>query len=1524
MNRASIAVVGIGCRFPGSADGPGKFWNLLREGRDAITEIPADRIDLAHFYDARPATPGRIMTRYGGFLECIEQFDAGFFGISPREAERLDPAQRLVLETAWEGLEDAGVDVTQLDGSATGVFIGQWLSDFEGRLFADPEAVDFYMTTGSGRYCTSGRLSYLLGLRGPSLTLDTACSSSLVAIHLAVRSLRSGECTLALAGGVNIILQPHISVAYSQSRMMAPDGRCKFGDVSGDGYVRSDGAGVVVLKPLARARVDGDRIYAVIRGSAVNNDGRSSGSMGTPSRAGQEALLRAALTDAGVAPAAVGYVEAHGTGTRAGDPVELGALGAVLAEGRNPLHRARIGSVKTNIGHTEGAAGAAGFIKAALTLYHARIPASLHCRELNPAVDWARVPFEIARQSVEWSGEGRIAGVSAFGIAGTNAHVVLENADVASAALPAADSILPGRSALLVLSARHPEALRELARRYAEHLAGADRLRLEAICWNAATRRAALEHRAAFLADDAQSMVDRLLAYAAGEPAVAEGTVHAAAVKAPVFVIPGQGGQWVGMARDLMAREPVFRAALQACDTAARPWLDDSLLTQLTLEPGQQGFHLDRIEWIQPALVAIAISYGRWLGSLGIEPSALVGHSMGEVGAAHLAGVLDLDQAMRIICRRSALMGRTSGRGGMAMIELPMADIDQRLVGREHLLAVAVSNGPRSCVVSGDPAALQALVGELEADGVFCRLVKVDVASHSPQMDEPAAALTRELAGLLPHPEIVPIHSTVLARAAEGRELDAVYWGRNLRQPVRFGACVEQLIDAGASAFVELGPHPVLTAAISQTAQLRGVSVATLACGRRDQPEATTALAVVAGLWTAGHPIDWSKVMKPAVPIDLPSYPWQRERHWVREAAPVDAQRRAGARLAAVDPAHAEWLHVLRWVEVGPLSEPSAPRRSRSILLVGALPDTAAIGWREAFEAEAAELRCCATNAEAVLALTAENYRPDAIVLLAASPSSHPFEVLDLLKHLAAREAPSVAGTRLYLATCGAQAVDGHARERVAVEQAAYWGLGRVLSEEHPEMWGGLIDLDPLADNSDRAAQLVAQLGRGSVDRQIAWRDGKRFALRLVALDVDSVELATPAWPVDGAWLITGGLGAVALHLARSMVAHGVRRLVLLGRHGLPPRSAWLEIPPDSLTGQRIAAVRALEAAGASVHLLVADVSDPPSLERALREYSREAWPPIMGVLHAAGVLETGLAAQTDRAAFERVYLPKVAGALALDRLLPGVGRFVMISSISATLGIAGMAAYAAANAALDALAHDRRTRGRHGLSIQSGAWIDTGMHSGDAAETNMDQLHAMGIRGHEPQHAVALFDALAGRPEASVTILPIDWATFQAARSGRDLTMFAGRGPIGAEEGGGRDSLAERLAMLADVSERRRLVEPVVREAIARVLKLNPARIDPRKPLGTLGLNSLMAMELRNRLEVVLGRALSATLAWNYPTLESLVAFLSGEMSARDTGPDTCTAATHSQAAQDTAHAIGAIAQLSNEDAARLLRRKR
>lgn len=882
--RSPIAIVGVGCRFPGHVDGPKAFWQLLRDGKDAIGEIPPNRIDVAAYYDPRPASPGKMTSRWGGFLDQIDMFDAAFFGISPREAERMDPQQRLLLQVAWEALEDAGQKIDRLSGSDAGVFIGMWLNDYEARLFAEPRAVDFHMTTGTGRYSASGRLSYFLGIQGPSLTVDTACSSSLVAVHLACRSLWSGECSLALAGGANVILQPHISIAYSQAKMIAPDGRCKFGDASANGYVRSEGAAIVVLKPLAAALTDGDPIYALIRGSAVNNDGSSSGYLTTPGRRGHEELLRKAYCDAGVSPGRVQYIEAHGTGTIAGDPVEIGALGTVLSADRAIGEVCYLGSVKTNFGHTEGTAGIAGLIKTALMLKHRMIPASLHLKKPNPAIPWDDYPFEIPRKLTTWPNrsESVIAGVSAFGIAGTNAHVVLSDAprdQDGDKTGPVANS-----ACLLPISARSPEALASLVRAYRSMLEDAQAPSLSDVAFTAALRRSHHEYRFAAVSDSRGGMGDLLAAFLRSErvPGVWTGKVEAERARRVVFVCPGQGSQWVGMGRQLMSQEPVFRQALCECEQAMRPFVDWSLDEQLKLDPKDAGYRLDDIDVIQPILVSIEIALAALWRSWGVKPDAIVGHSMGEVAAAFIAGALKLDDAMNIICARSRLLRTVRGNGAMALVALPMQEAELAVARYKDRVSTAVSNSPRSTVISGDPSAIGNILEELQARNVFCRLVKVDVASHSPQMDGLADELFRSLGAIEALQGRTPIYSTVTGDEINGTELDAGYWRRNLRSPVLFSKAVERLAENGHTVFIELSPHPILLPSIEETLHdIGGEGYAISSC-ERAKDERTTMLSSFGRLYTIGFPVEWSCLFPcGGKVVALPSYPWQSRRFWM-------------------------------------------------------------------------------------------------------------------------------------------------------------------------------------------------------------------------------------------------------------------------------------------------------------------------------------------------------------------------------------------------------------------------------------------------------------------------------------------------------------------------------------------------------------------------------------------------------------------------------------------------------------------
>lgn len=888
LKKEPIAIVGIGCRFPGDVDSPQKFWSVLRGEVHIVSEIPSNRIDVETYYDPRPATPGKIMSRWGGFLQNIDQLDASFFGIAPREAERLDPQQRLLLEVAWEALEDAGVVPERLVNTRTGVFTGLMLSDFEARLFADPSQTDFYMTTGSGRYAASGRVSYFLGLQGPSITMDTACSSSLVAVHLACQSLWTGESSMALAGGASVILQPHITVAYSQSKMMAPDGRCKFGDAQADGYVRSEGAALVVLKPLSRAIEDGDSIYAVIRGGAVNNDGQSSGFLATPGQQGQEEMLRVAYQSAGVDPSTVQYVEAHGTGTRAGDPIELGALGAVLGKDRPAQAPLLVGSVKTNFGHTEGAAGVAGLIKVALSLKYGMIPPSLHVTEFNPAIPWQDWKLTIPTSLTPWAADReRIAGVSAFGIAGTNAHIVLSEAP--GVTTPATADV--PTTYLLPLSAQTTAGVRAMADSYLEFLKANNSVSLHDICYTAGARRTHHAERAAFAGNSRDELVDQISAYLASESSSEQKLTGRPKV---VFVFPGQGAQWLGMGRELLQRNRVFRDVLTACDAAIKHWADWSLLEQLSLAEDSPAYRLNEISVIQPALFAMEVGLAAVWQSWGVEAAAVLGHSMGEVAAAYVAGALSLDDAARVICNRSRLMQRTSGQGRMAVIGLPYSDVETRLQKYQGALSIAVQNSPKSTVVAGDPDALELFMETLRADDIFCRLIKVDVASHSPQMDGIRPELVESLHDIQPRSAAVAFYSTVTQDVCEGELLNPEYWGRNLRQPVRFSDTVRKLLEDGHVIFIEMSPHPTLLSSIEETRTVADRPAHVLGSLRRDQPELSTLLGEQGSLYTLGYDVDWQKLYPNGQIVSLPSYPWQRERYWFETAAPAK-QNRPGA-----------------------------------------------------------------------------------------------------------------------------------------------------------------------------------------------------------------------------------------------------------------------------------------------------------------------------------------------------------------------------------------------------------------------------------------------------------------------------------------------------------------------------------------------------------------------------------------------------------------------------------------------------
>lgn len=886
IKSEQIAIVGIGCRFPGGANSPEAFWQLLRDGVDAITEVPRDRFDIDALYDPRPATPGKLVTRYGGFLEQIDQFDASFFGVAPREADHMDPQQRLLLEVAWEALEDAGLVLGKLQRSRTGVFIGMMSNDYEDLMNYDLNGLGYYTLNGGGRYGASGRLSYCLGLEGPSMTVDTACSSSMVAVHLACQSLRLGECVVALAGGANLILQPQIPICCSQAGILPPDGRCKFGDARADGFIGSEGIGIVVLKPLFLALADQDPIYAVIRGSAVNNDGRSGKAFGTPSRQTQEAVVRQAYRSAGISPGQVDYVEAHGTGTKVGDIIELQALATVLGEGRPKDRPCFIGSVKTNIGHTEGAAGVASVIKLALSLKHRAVPPSLHFQEPNPNIPWRDLPLVVQTEFSPWparSTKTACAGLNSFGLSGTNAHMVVEEAPKSADVHKQAEWCVPTRLAhLLPLSGHCQEALRALGAAYQEFLAVKEadaEVSLQDVCYSASVRRAHHDHRLAVIGSSREEFIERLEAFVRGEldSSLLCGQRTEVRGNKLVFVFSGQGPQWNGMGRELLSQEVVFRATLEQIDALLRKYASWSLLEELAADDSRS--RLNQTEIAQPAIFALQVSLAALWRSWGILPDAVVGHSVGEVAAAQVTGALSLEDAVRVIFHRGRIMQQATGFGKMASAELSFRDAERLVSGYEGRLSIAAINSPTSIVLSGETSALAEALRTLEHRGIFCRMLPVNYAFHSPQMEPLQGELVQALQRLSPRPASVPIVSTVTGCVSDNLDFDAVYWSR-IKEPVLFAAAVEGLIEKGHNIFLEIGPHPVLAASISQCLSQRSGTV--LASLRRGQTERATMLTALGTLYTQGYSVDWKKLYPSGGRcVRLPSYPWQRARYWI-------------------------------------------------------------------------------------------------------------------------------------------------------------------------------------------------------------------------------------------------------------------------------------------------------------------------------------------------------------------------------------------------------------------------------------------------------------------------------------------------------------------------------------------------------------------------------------------------------------------------------------------------------------------
>ncbi|MEV6296317.1 SDR family NAD(P)-dependent oxidoreductase [Streptomyces sp. NPDC051896] len=872
-----VALVAMACRLPGGVGDPEELWRLVAEGRDAVGPFPAGRWDVESLYDPDPETPGKSYAREGGFLDDIESFDAGFFGITPKEAAAMDPQQRLLLETAWEALERAGIVPAELAGSTAGVYVGMFGSDYLSGSRLDQ--LDGYVGTGSALSVASGRLAYALGLHGPALTVDTACSSSLVAVHLAAQALRSGECDLALAGGVTLMVTPQTFVEFSRLRGLSPTGRCRSFSDDADGAVWAEGAGMLVLKRLSGARRDGDEVLAVLRGTAVNQDGRSQG-LSAPNGPAQEQVVRRALELSGLEPADIDYVEAHGTGTTLGDPIEANALAQVFGASR-PRHRPLyLGSLKSNLGHTQAASGIAGLIKVVQSLRHGMLPATLHAGTPSRYVEWDGSALHLLQEALPWPAAKervRRAGVSAFGISGTNAHVIVEEAPPSAPESGLAGEPPSGKR-LFILSGRSEAALRGQAARLARHLTGDTPL--PDVAYTLARHRSHFPWRAAVTAGDADELRAALDALGSGRAQPA--TPREEETGRVAFVFSGHGGQWPGMGLELLAGSRAFREELTRIDEAVQRHVGWSVLN--ALRAPEEFSPLHRTECLQPVLFAVNAALAAAWRALGVVPDAVVGHSLGEIAAAYSVGALGLDDAVAVVTGRARAVVPLVGQGGMVAVELPRAQVEELLAPYADRLFVAAVNSAGSTAVSGAADALAELRRHLEEGGITVRRLSTPFASHTPLMEPLGTELLDRFSGIRGAQASTPLYSTVLAEPVSGDRLDADYWYANLRQPVRFADTVRRMLDDGYRYFVELSPHPSLLSSIEAVAAEAGIDVAGVGSLRRQQDGPDVLLRGVGELYVAGHAPDWPALFPQGRRVDLPTYAFARERHWLTPA----------------------------------------------------------------------------------------------------------------------------------------------------------------------------------------------------------------------------------------------------------------------------------------------------------------------------------------------------------------------------------------------------------------------------------------------------------------------------------------------------------------------------------------------------------------------------------------------------------------------------------------------------------------
>lgn len=1533
-----IAIISMGCRFPGGVNSPEQFWDLLHQGIDAITEVPKERWDIDAFYDSDPEASGKMYTRYGGFLDNIDEFDPQFFGIAPREAVMLDPQQRIWLEVCWEALERANIPQKSIIGSNTGIFVGTEHHDYLDQVTHSTNQTDMHTATGNMLSIVSGRLAYFLGTQGPTMTIDTACSASLVAIHLACQSLRSGECELALAGGVNLILSPLMSLLGSRARALSPDGCCKAFAASGDGYGRGEGCGVLVLKRVSDAISDGDEILAVISGSAVTHDGQSSG-LTVPNGLSQQRVIRNALENAGIKPNEVQYVEAHGTGTSLGDPIEVEALGAVFGERKQPL---LIGSVKTNLAHLEAAAGVAGVIKTVLAIQHGEIPPHLHFDKPSPHIDWDKLSVEIPTSVRSWPTGKRTAGVSSFSLNGTNVHAILQQ--------PPSQEVQSSVNIerplhLLTLSAQTEKALVALSQRYEKYFEATlnqpkgIKPTLADICFSSNVGRTHFEHRLSFVASSLVQAYETIAAFNHEEKQgivfKTPTKVHGIGKQAKVaFLFTGQGSQYVNMGRQLYETNSTFRQAIEQCDNILSSYLEIPLVEVLYI--GDKSPLLNQTAYTQPVLFALEYALVKLWESWGIEADVVMGHSVGEYVAACVAGVFSLEDGLKLIAERGKLIQALPQDGEMVVVETNEAEVRKIIRPHVQYVSIAALNGPQNTVISGMRHIVQTVVETFKAAGIKTKTLTVSHAFHSPLMEPMISKferVAREVTYYSPQRTLI---SNLTGEIASVDIASPEYWCRHIRQPVRFADGMQILHQQGYDIFLEIGPKPVLLGMGQQC--LPSNTAVWLPSLRQGQDDWQQMLNTLAQLYVHGVTVDWSEFNNGYCynKVVLPTYPFQRKPYWIKEQTsagdeftktPIvdmlyqgDAKQlthlidktdslsqeekkllpkimqqlveqhqqqlsqakqqeenqdnclyeitwqpkpRQDIPIAAVDTG--SWLILADQTKLGQTLAELLIEQGQTVFLV--YPDEVYINNDSVWQLNPAS----PTDFERLFKEISLAKPLQGIVHLwsidvefsdnftTTSLDNSQILTCGSTLHLIQAIIKQGLKSKLWFVTQGAVSIGNHP---VSVAQASLWGLGKVIALEYPQLWGGMLDLPLPSDKTttyDWAVTILTEILDPQREDQLAFRTGQRYVARIGYFEDDRKnEVILPRLHSDASYLITGGLGDLGMHVARWLIKQGVKHLILTGRGGATGKEGLV----DQLTEL-----------GTEVKVVKADVANAEDVTKMMIEIEA-SMPPLRGIVHAAGLLDDGILLQQSWERFKKVMNPKIAGSWHLysqTKTYP-LDFFVLFSSATSLLGTAGQGSYAAANAFMDALAQHGKVQGKPFLSICWAGW-DAGM-AARLDKHHMQRGANKGINLISPKDGLQVFGKFLNLlPSSVIGVLPIDWADF-ADNPLAQQPLFSNLIETSQTEQINIISLLEKALPY----ERVEILKNYLKTAVANALGTDELP-DAQQGFFDMGMDSLIAVELSNKLQKNLNINFPSTIIFEYPSVNALNEYLLNEV---------------------------------------------